>query len=108
MNATDKITTDRGAYNCPEWCNGGDHEPLIPGEPVEHWTSVGDFHDARKVWEVTIAQPVDVSPGGHALLQLGNYDSARSELSQCRMTSSEARSIAALLIRAADRVEMAR
>lgn len=94
-------TTTRDRQRCPEWCEGTDHVELadqFENSVPEHFTDVGGGFG----FDVVLKEPMD---GQHRRrVEVTEYKSG----TRIEMTSVVARSLAAWLVRAADKSEMDR
>ena len=91
----------------PTWCDGGDHAEVARemGDDVEpaHYTTAGDTGRLT----VTIEQPVELGAGrGGPVVTLDGLSADDSERYLVKMTSTDARTVAAMLLRAADKIEL--
>lgn len=89
---------------CPGWCDGNDH--LLPaaefGNEPTHYANVGE----SRMWEVWAEQPTRFG-GGWSVVCVSGLDEAKTDVN-FQISTSTARSLAALLTAAADRVELER
>jgi hypothetical protein len=90
----------RSAQNCPDWCEGEDHrEVAVDLQDVpRHFRSIGYINR----WQVTILRD-GLQVGGPTYVELSGCDDDR--LYAAVLDSGQARSVAAMLLRAADEIE---
>lgn len=90
---------------CPNWCNAGDHEAESRGALANAGTEIQANHrhivgEARSI-VVLIEKPLSQ---GWPVITVNRYTG--SEVEKVRLSMSEARSVAAMLVRAADLGEL--
>jgi DNA-binding transcriptional regulator/RsmH inhibitor MraZ len=89
---------------CPDWCDGTDHAKLDPDSPSRHVALIAE--SVRPSMTVTVEQTEVIGAGGLPLITVSKWDRVDSPLETMSLSATEARSLAAWLVRAADETEM--
>jgi hypothetical protein len=102
----------RDIQNCPSWCDGGDHMACAPEEPGDgppvHYTCIGNVGEYSRglTYEVVVTRATTLYDDRGPVIGLAGRDFLYDEPYRARFTAASARSIAAMLVAAADRVEL--
>src|ERR1700761_5895486 len=101
-HAIDPSLTLRGQQNCPDWCAGSDHLRVseeCAGADPQHFREVGQIGR----FEVAIIKPFELG-GGAPIIEVNGCDESFSTRYFMALRSIDARSVAAMLIKAADEI----